>query len=228
MNSNEVLQKDVQEAIKWEPLLHAAEIGVTAQDGVVTLSGTVDSYIKKSEAEHATKNVPGVKAIVEDINVKFVLSDIKDDTDIAIEALNNLSSSWAVPKDKVKIKVENGWVTLEGIVFWNYEKQGAYQAVRGVSGVTGITNRILIKSGSHDEIEKRRIEDALSRCSSLNGLDIRVKVAGHSVTLSGHVHFLFQKDEAERVAWNAPGVWNVDNELGVQYKVQKWLGEINF
>ncbi len=227
MKSNEVLQKDVQEAIKWEPLLHAAEIGVTAQDGIVTLSGTVDSYIKKSEAEHATKNVSGVKAIVEDINVKFELSDVKEDTDIAREAINNLSSSWSVPKDKVKIKVEDGWVTLEGVVFWNYEKQGAYQAVRGVSGVTGITNRILIKSGSHDEIEKRNIENAFSRNSSLNGLDIRVKVEGHSVTLRGHVYFLSQKDEAERIAWNAPGVWNVDNELDVLYNVHRSLGEVS-
>lgn len=228
MKSDEVLQKDVQEAIKWEPLLHAAEIGVTSQNGIITLSGTVDSYIKKSEAEHATKNVAGVKAIVEEINVKLPLSDIRDDTDIAREIINNLSSSWAVPKDKVKMKIENGWVTLEGVVFWNYEKQGAFQAVRGVTGVKGITNRILIKSGNHDDIERRNIENALNRNSSLNGLDIRVRVVGHSITLRGHAYFLFQKEEAERIAWNAPGVWNVDNEIDVQYNVNKPLRELNF
>ena len=216
MKTNESLQKDVQDAIKWEPLLNAAEIGVTAKDGIITLTGTVDNYTKKSEAEDAAKNVAGVKAVVEKIEIKFGSTWQKDDNEIAKEVLNAFKWNWEVPDDKVKVKVENGWVTLEGELQWNYQKEAAKNVVKNLVGVIGVTNNIIIKSLTNDEIEKKDIESALERNWSINANDIRVKVLGNGVTLTGTVNSWYQKDKAGRIAWNAPGVWKVDNELVIE------------
>lgn len=221
MKTNEELQKDVQNAIKWEPLLHAAEIGVSVKDGVVTLTGIVDGYTKKMEAERATKNVIGVKVVVEKIEVKYDSSyDKKDDNDIASEILNAYKWNWQVPNDKVKVKVENGWVTLEGELNWNYQKTAAKDAVSKLMGVTGVVNNIMIKSDFEGLVEKRDIEDAINRNWSLSDEDINVKVFNHKVTLSGTVGSWYQKDEAARIAWNAHGVWEVDNELEIEYEYE--------
>ena len=217
MKTNEELQKDVQNAIKWEPLLNAAEIGVTAKDGVVSLTGFVDSYSKKLEAENAAKNVAGVKAVVEKIEVKFTSTWNKSDLDIANEVVTALKSNWVVPKDKVKVKVEGGWITLDGEVPWNYQREAAKKAVIYLSGVKGVTNNIKIKSDVHDEIEKEKVESALKLNWSLNSRDIKVKVSGTKITLTGTVSSWYQKEEAGRIAWNTPGVWLVDNELVVEY-----------
>ena len=218
MKTNEELQKDVQNAIKWEPLLNAAEIGVTAKDGIITLTGSVNSYAKKSEAEMATKNVAGVKAVVEKIEIKFG-SDWakKDDNEIATEVLNAIKWNWEVPNDKVKLKVEKGWITLDGELSWNFQREAAKNAIKNLLGVTGVSNNITIKAESHDKIEKTKVEDALSRNWSINTQDIDVTVSGTAVTLSGTVSSWYQKDEAGRIAWNTPGIWTVNNELEVEY-----------
>jgi osmotically-inducible protein OsmY len=218
MKNNEELQKDVQDAIKWEPLLQAAQIGVTTNDGIVTLTGTVDSYTKKLEAESAAKNVAGVKALVEKIKVEFANTWSKSDSEVAKEAVNALKWSWQVPSDKVKVKVEDGWVTLDGTLSWNYQKTAAKEALISLSGVKGVTNDIKIESESHDEIEKADIVGALNRNWSINAEDIQVEVSGTKVTLSGTVLSWYQRDEAEKIAWNAPGVWTVDNQLVVDYE----------
>lgn len=217
MKNNAELQTDVQNAIKWEPLLNAAEIGVTAKDGVVSLTGVVDSYAKKMEAENAAKKVIGVKALVEKIEVKFPNSWTKTNAEIANEVLTGLKNDWSVPNDKVTVKVEDGWVTLEGELPWNYQKEAAKNAVNYLAGVKGVTNNIKIKSESHDAIEKKDVEDAIRRSWSVDDSDINVSVSGTTVTLTGTVDSWYQKEEAGRIAWNTPGIWHVKNELAVDY-----------
>ena len=217
MKSNEVLQKDVQDAIKWEPLLNVAEIGVTAKDGVVTLSGTVDSYAKKMEAEAAAKSVMGVKAVVEKIEIKLGDWAKITDGEIAIEVLNAFNWNWDVPKDKIKVKVEAGWLTLDGEVNWYYQKEAAEKSVKTLNGVKGVNDNITIRSENPVEIQKRDIELALARNGSLNANDIEVIVSGSNVKLVGRVNSWLQREEAGRIAWNAPGVWSLDNELMVSF-----------
>ncbi len=217
MKSNEELQKDVMDAIKWEPLLKAAEIGVTAKDGVVTLSGIVNNYSKKAEAEHAAKNVSGVNAVVEKIEIKFDSNETKNDNILAEEIVTSLKSKWDIPDNKVKIKVENGWITLDGELHWNYQKQSAVRSINSISGITGITNNIIIKSEIHDGIEKKDIELALLRNWAIDDSDIKVSVEDNVVNLSGKVDSWYQKDEAGRIAWNAPGVSKVRNEIIVDF-----------
>ena len=221
MKNNAELQKDVQDAIKWEPLLNAAEVGVTAKDGVVTLTGVVDSYTKKTEAEDAAKNVAGVKAVVEKLEVKFSNGfGKKDDNEIANEVVNAFKWNWRIPNDKVKVKVERGWVTLEGELEWNSQKEAATNAVKNLLGVTGVSNSITIKSDAMETIEKADIESALKRNWSIYDKDITVKVSGHKATLSGTVDSWYQRNEAGKIAFNAPGVWTVNNELIVDYEYE--------
>jgi osmotically-inducible protein OsmY len=218
MKTNADLQKDVQEAIKWEPLLSAAEIGVIAKDGIITLTGTVDSYWKKTEAEEAAKSVAGVKAVVEKIEIRFTNNSFRqDDNEIATEVVNAFKWNIEVPNDKVKVKVEKGWVTLEGELEWNFQKEAAKKAVINLSGVAGVTNMMTIKADTQDEIEKKDIERALERNWSLSDREIGVKVSGTKVTLTGKVDSWYQKAEAARIAWKAPGVWSVENDLVVDY-----------
>jgi osmotically-inducible protein OsmY len=217
MKSNAELQQDVQDAIKWQPLLNAAEIGVTAKDGVVSLTGVVDNYAKKTEAEDAAKNVAGVTALVEKIEVKYPSTYSKTNAEIAAEVLTALKARWDVPSDKVKVKVEAGWITLTGEVGWNFQREAAKDAIKSLMGVIGVTNNIKIKSESMESVEKAGIESALKRNWAFYDDNIRVQVSGHRATLTGTVDSLYEKNEAARIAWNAPGVWSVDNELVVDW-----------
>jgi osmotically-inducible protein OsmY len=218
MKTDSQLQQDVMAEIKWEPLLCAAEIGVSAKEGVITLSGTVDCYAKKSEAEDAAKKVAGVKAVVEKIEVKYPSSWAKkDDSDIANEIVSAFKWNWEVPAGKVTATVENGWVTLAGEVEWNFQRVAAKKAVKNLLGVTGVSNNISIASQSDNALEKSDIENALARNWSISDKDIGVMVSGHKATLTGSVDSWYQKDEAGRLAWNAPGVWEVQNELVVEF-----------
>lgn len=217
MRSNSDLQKDVQDAIKWEPSLHAAEIGVIVKDGVVTLTGTVDSYFKKSEAESAAKSVDGVMAVVEEIDVEYPNTwGQKSDTDIANEIVNAFSWHLQVPRDKVKAKVEKGWVTLAGEVPWHFQKESVFNAVKNLVGVIGVSNNITIKAETQNNVEKKDIESALKRSRFIDDMHIKVKASGHKAALTGTVGSLYEKGEAARIAWNAPGIWEVDNELEVR------------
>ena len=214
--NNEELHRAVQDAIKWEPLLNAAEIGVTAKDGVVTLTGVVDSLAKKIEAEDAAKNVKGVRAVVEKIEIIFEGLNKKNDNEIADEILNAFKWNWFIPNDKIKVKVEDGCVTLEGELKWNSQKESAKKAVSGLLGVKLITNNIIINSENFDEISKRDIERALERNSYINDRYIRVHISENKVKLEGSVESWYEKDEAARISWNAPGVNSVENDLIVE------------
>lgn len=169
------------------------------------------------EAENAAKKVIGVKAIVEKIEIKIPSKWSKTDTEVANEILVAINSNWSVPKDKVKIKVEDGWVTLDGELPWNYQREEAKNAVRYLTGVKGVTNNIKVKSESHDAIEQKDVEDAIGRSWSVDDNDIHVSVSGTTVTLTGTVNSWYQKTEAARIAWNTPGIWHVENELEVDY-----------
>ena len=218
MKSNESLQRDVQDALKWEPLISAAEIGVTVNNGIVTLTGTVNSYSKKLEAENAAKNVAGVKAVVEKIEINFYGLSAKTDDEIASDIISFFRWNKEIPDDKIKIKVENGWVTLEGELSWNFQKRAAATSVRYIPGVKGITNHITIRTEPGDVIEKKDIERALVRNWSINDKEVFVNVVQNKVTLYGKVHSLYQKEQAELIAWNAPGVLAVENELAIEYQ----------
>ena len=217
MKSNETLQRDVQESIKWEPLLHAAQIGVIAKNGIVTLTGTVDSYAKKMEAETATKKVAGVKAIVEKIEIDYGHFGKITDDKIAEDILKEFNSNLTVPSNSIKVTVENGWVTLEGNVNWNYQREATKNSVTNLMGVRGISNNIKINPEIKEKVEKRAIEKAFQRNWAINYDEIDVDVYDNNVRLTGNVDSYYQKDEAERIAWNAPGVWSVNNDLEVGY-----------
>ena len=213
MKTNEDLQYDVEKAINWEPLMDAAEIGVTAKDGVVTLTGTVDSYAKKMEAENAAKKVTGVAVLVEKIKIEYgSYFAKKEESDIAAEILSAFKWNAQLPKDKITVKVENGWVTLEGEMTWNYQKEAAKDALKNLLGVTGVSNNIRIKS-EVDVVEQKDIEAALKRNVSFDNQDIEVIVLDKNVKLTGRVYSYYAKDEAERMAWNTRGVCTVENEL---------------
>lgn len=215
MNPDKILQKNVEETLKWEPQLKALQIGVTAKDGIITLTGTVDNYFKKSEAEKAVKKVNGVRAIVEEIEVKPI--DLKNISDhhIAEKILGIFKSSFAIPDDKILIEVEKGWVTLEGNVNWNHQKEAARNAVADILGVKGITDNILTKSAHKDVVRKAAVENALKNNAALQEDNIIITVKDGDVTLSGLVKTFFEKEEAERIAWKIPGVWSVVNLIGV-------------
>lgn len=218
MKTNQDIANDIQEAIQWEPLLKDTKIAVSVTDGVATLTGVVDGYLKKSKAEEVAKGVTGVKAVVEKIAVQFINETDRSDQEIAMEAIQALKKNGQVPHDRIKVTVENGWVTLTGNVPWNYQKEAARNAVRHLDGVKVFTNDIRIQPESPDELEQEDVQRAFRRSASLYDQDIQVYVTENNVTLSGVVNSWYQKEEAERMAWNAPGVLAVANELVIDLK----------
>ena len=218
MKTNDDIQRDVMQEIKWDPQLRtvATEIGVSSRDGVVTLSGVVDSYARKLAAEKAAQRVHGVKVVAVDIEVKPVKSGVKTDTEIAEAVSNALKWNSAVNEDRIEVKVDNGWVYLNGNVEWEYERRTAESAIKNLLGVRGVTNNIVIKSKIIDPTEiKNKIAEAFHRNAKLDANAVRVEVAGSTVTLKGTVRSWSEKEEAERVAWSSPGVLTVDNRIEI-------------
>ena len=209
------LKKNVESELNWEPSINAAEIGVAVKDGIVTLTGRVQSYWDKVEAEHAVDRVAGVKAVVNEIEIRLPYTSERTDEDIARAAIDNLKWSVLVPADKIKVKVSKGWVTLEGTVDWQFQKTAAEKAVRKLIGVIGVSNLVDVKPRVSKHEVKSTIESALKRSAELDASRIKVETDGDRVTLTGSVHSLFEKEEAERAAWRSPGVRSVDNRIRV-------------
>ena len=219
MKTDHEILKDVQDELKWDPYLSSSEIGVSVKDGIVTLTGFVDSYWKKLAAENAVKKVAGVTAVVQKIEVRLSESGKRKDTDIAEAIQSAFRWSVLVPKDKIKVKVENGWVTLEGDVEWEYQKNAARKAVEKLEGVAGVTNNIRVTPKAAPSEIKQKIKSALLRSASLDSDRINVSVDGSTVRLSGKVRSWAEKKEAEREAWLAPGVMRVENDIEIDTEV---------
>ena len=214
IHTDEEIQKDVLAELKWDAQVQPNEIGVSVKDGVVTLTGWVDSYLKKWAAEDAAHRVGGVKAVANDIEVK--LFSERTDADIAEAAIRALQWDASVPADKIQVTVSKGWVTLKGEVNWNFEKQDAERVVRRLTGVKGVSNLITVKPSTTPSELKKRIEDALVRNAKVDANTITVEVQGSKAILKGAVRAWVEKEEAERVAWLAPGVTSVENRITVE------------
>lgn len=217
MKTDLEIRDDVLDELAWQPNINETEIGVVVDKGVVTLTGTVDSYSKKLAAEKAVKSVKGVRAVAEDIEVKYGSEYKKSDKEIAKAAADALKWNYSVPEDKLSIKVDDGWVYLSGEVQWTYQKDAAKNAVENLLGVRGVSNSISLKQSVEPYQIKERIKKAFERSAEVEARNIDVTVEGHKVKLRGKVHSLIEKDEARKAAYFAPGVYEVDNELEVVY-----------
>lgn len=222
MKTNEELQRDVMAEIHWDPELRevAPEIGVSAKDGVVTLSGMVGTYSKKLAAERAAQRVKGVKVIAVDIEVIVPNSPATTDAELATAVRNALMWNSNVDEDKIEVKVDNQWVFLDGVVEWKFEKGVAESMVEGLAGIRGITNHIQIRPREINEnIIKKRIAAAFHRNATIDSKAIDVQVAGAKITMKGTVQSWLEKEEAARIAWSSPGVFEVDNQISIDPEV---------
>jgi len=209
------LQEHVQKALDWEPSIDAADVGVSVDAGVVTLRGDVKSYGEKAAAERVALKVFGVKAVANDIDVRLSSGLKRTDTDIAQAALSALAWNTMVPKDKITIAVEDGWVSLSGQVDWEYQRASAARAIRDLTGVRGVSNAITVLPHASVADVKSKIEAALKRNAEVDARRISVLVADGKVTLSGNVHSWFERNEVRQAAWAAPGVKEIDDHITV-------------
>ncbi|MEX1384175.1 BON domain-containing protein [Lutibacter sp.] len=215
MKSDSAIKEDVLDELMWQPDIDETQIGVIVENGVVTLTGIVDSYSKKLAAEKAVKNVKGVKAVADDIEVKYGSAYKKTDKEIAKAAVDALKWNSSVPEDKVTIEVRDGWVYLSGELKWYYQKEAALKSVETLLGVKKVVNNITLKQSIKPTEIKAKITKAFERLADLDAKNIKVDVDGHTVKLKGKVHSYVEKEEAKKTAYAAPGVYKVENEIEV-------------
>jgi osmotically-inducible protein OsmY len=217
MRSDSEIERDVKEELEWDPDLDATDIAVSVKQGVVSLTGYVKSYTDKYEAEAAAKRVVGVVGIANDLEVRMPSVDERPDPDIARDAVAAIKSQLPISSEHIKVIVKNGWVTLEGEVEWNYQRNYAERAVRWIRGVKGVSNLIRLQPRLEPKpVEiKQKIEEAFRRSALVDANRITVETHGGEVVLRGTVRSWAEREEAERAAWLAPGVTRVDNRIAV-------------
>ena len=210
------LRNDVLEELEWDPSIDARTIGVAVEDGIIALIGHVASYAAKTNAERIVKRVHGVVGVANDLEVKLLSSLERDDVDIARSTVNALEWNVSVPKDRIKVSVTKGWVTLEGNVAWYYQKRAAEDAVMVLAGVRGVINNITVTTRQVrvDDV-KGKIEAALKRNAEIDAKKITVQAADGKVTLKGTVRSWAERQDAVSAAWSAPGVLNVVDQIRI-------------
>jgi osmotically-inducible protein OsmY len=215
MSQDSQLQQSVLAAFNWEPSVSAGHIGVTANAGVVTLSGHVDSYASKHAAETAARRVKGVRAVAEEIEVRLPFDTQRPDEDIAAAAIERLAWNVSVQPDSIQVKVEQGWVTLTGQVEWWYQKDAAERDIRPLHGVVGVSNQVVIKPHVDTSVLGDNIMRALHRSSFVDPTTVHVRADGGKVILSGTVQSFSERQVAAETAWSAPGATSVENDITV-------------
>lgn len=216
MRSDAQLRSDIVAELSWDPAITATDVGVIVKDGVVTLTGHPSSHAEKYAIERAAQRVKGVKALAIEMPVKLASDYERTDADIALAAERAIEWNVLVPDDKIHPMVENGWVTLNGEVEWDYQRRAAEFAVRDLLGVTGVSNRVVVKPKFTAADVEKKIREALERQADREAQQIRIEVNGAHVTLSGKVHSWAERKAAQGAAWSAPGVANVINNLLVE------------
>lgn len=218
MKTDMQLQRDVIEELAWQPNVRDTEIGVAARNGVITLSGFVDSYAQKYAAVKSAEHVHGVRAVADDLTVRLPKSFVRSDTDIAHAAVSALKWDVEVPDTRLQVLVDDGWISLDGAVDWQFQRAAAEKAVRYLTGVKGVINRITVQQPKISAYEvNQRIEGALKRSAAIEADRISVEARNGKVTLRGTVRSWAEREDAERAAWAAPGVSEVDDEIAVAF-----------
>lgn len=215
MKTDQQLKGDVVAELAWDPAIKSNTVGVAVKDGIVTVTGHIETYAEKRAVEKALRRVAGVKAIAVELDVKLSPNHKRSDTDIAVSIENALKWNSLVPADKVRVTVDNGWVTLSGEVDWDYQRSSVVKAVRPLMGVVGVSNEMTLKTRAASSDVTRLIETALKRQAESEAKAITVDASGSTVTLRGKVHSWPERDAAGAAAWSAPGVRAVVNELSV-------------
>ena len=216
MRPDDDIKRDVEAELRWEPDLDPTDIAVTVKDGVVTLSGFVKGFGQRRRAEAAAKRVAGVRGVADDIEVRLPIIHRRPDPEIAREAVEELSRWLPASHERIKVTVEDGFVTLEGEVEWQYQREAAEQAVSWLRGVRAVSNLIQLKPKATTGEIKRTIEDAFKRSAEIDAGRISVDVHGGEVVLSGTVRSWADRREAERAAWAVPGVSKVENRIRIE------------
>jgi len=215
MKSDTELQRDVSEELKWDPRVVDDEIGISVRSGVVTLTGSVPSFAQKLAAVEAVERVAGVRAVAQELSIKAADAFQQSDTELAHQILNTLAWDIEVPHQNIKARVENGWVTLEGEVDWQFQRTAAERVVRYLIGVKCVSNLLTIKSRVSKFDVAQHIKDALRRSADADSKKIQVDASGGKVILSGTVRSWSEKADAERAAWNTSGVTAVEDRLAI-------------